>query len=111
MLNIAIGLQVILGALVTGLSSVVTPKRAGIVTSVLGGLSTLVASYLARMRGSGEPEVSLARTKDLSHFIRNVEAFQQDYGMLTDHSQDEKLNEFRRRFEELLGSRNSSVSV
>lgn len=56
------------------------------------------------MRGSREPELSLARTKDLDHFIRDAEAFQQDHGQTTDTSKDTDLEEFRRRFEELLGN-------
>ncbi|KAF7979992.1 hypothetical protein HWV62_40080 [Athelia sp. TMB] len=103
-LNGAIGLQVVLGALVTGLSSVVSPQRVGLTTSILGGLSTLVASYLARMRGSREPELSLTRTKDLDHFIREVQAFQMDKGHVADGSEDAALEEFRHRFEELLGN-------
>lgn len=106
-LNTAIGMQVILGALVTGLSSAVAPGKAAIVTSILGGLSTLVASYLARMRGSREPELSLTRTKDLDHFIRDAEAFQLDHGMVTDSSKDQDLETFRHRFEELLGNNNA----
>ncbi|KZP18918.1 hypothetical protein FIBSPDRAFT_863270 [Athelia psychrophila] len=101
-LNTAIGLQVVLGALVTGLSSVVSPTKVGLVTSVLGGMSTLVASYLARMRGSREPELSLARVKDLDHFIRDAEVFQLDQGNVNDGSHDKELEEFRHRFEELL---------
>ena len=49
-------------------------------TSVLGGFGTVVASYLARSRGSGEPELSISRVKDLQKFIREVEAFVQDHG-------------------------------
>ena len=67
-------------------------------------MSTLVASYLARMRGSREPELSLTRTKDLDHFIREVQAFQMDKGHAVDGSEDAALEEFRHRFEELLGN-------
>lgn len=128
MLNIAIGLQVLLGALVTGLSSSIPPGKvssspsshtlsgsaapqAGIVTSILGGLSTLVASYLARMRGSREPELSLSRTKDLEHFIRDAKAFELDHGGVTDGTKDSELDEFRRRLEELLGNNTNSAWV
>lgn len=78
----------------------------GITTAILGGASTLVASYLARMRGSNEPELSITRTKDLNQFIRECDAFQMDYGHITGTGQDAQLEEFRRRFEELLGNAN-----
>ncbi|KZP22846.1 hypothetical protein FIBSPDRAFT_857262 [Athelia psychrophila] len=110
-LNAAIGLQIVLGALVTGLSAVVAPKRAAIVTSVLGGGTTVVASYLARMRGSREPELSLARTKDLDHLIREAEAFQLDHGQTTDASKDAEVEEFRRRLEEMLGNNSAQTKL
>lgn len=124
LLNAAIGLQVLLGALVTGLSAAVSPARVslrlfhallfrlltwskvGLVTSILGGLSTLVASYLARMRGSNEPELSITRTKDLDQFIRECDSFQMDRGHVAGGEEDHALEEFRRRFEELLGNAN-----
>ncbi|KAF7986745.1 hypothetical protein HWV62_20316 [Athelia sp. TMB] len=103
-LNTAIGMQVVLGALVTGLSSALPSGKAGITTAILGGISTIVASYLARMRGSREPELSLTRAKDLDNFIRDAEAFQLDFGEITDGSKNAELEEYRRRFEELLGN-------
>lgn len=54
------------------------------------------------MRGSREPELSLARMTDLDHFIRDVEVFQLDLGKVNDATQETALDEFRRRFEELL---------
>lgn len=76
---------------------------------ITGGLSTLVASFLARMRGSGEPELSIKRCKDLDQFIRDCEAFQMDHGHITGSEEDDRLMEFRRRFEELLGNPTGSV--
>jgi hypothetical protein len=73
----------------------------------LGGLSTMVASYLARARGSNEPELSITRVKDLDHFLRDCDAFKMDHGHeygAPDSRLDERLNELRRRFEELLGN-------
>lgn len=55
--------------------------RANTITAS-GGLSTMAASYLARTRGSNEPELSISRTKDLEQFIRECEAFQLDFGHL-----------------------------
>jgi len=109
-LNVAIGLQVILGALVTGLSAAIKPEKVGITTAILGGLSTIVASFLARMRGSGEPELSLRRTKDLDQFIRECEAFQLDRGYVTGPSEDQTLEDLRKRFEDLLGNLNKNSS-
>ncbi|KZP22844.1 hypothetical protein FIBSPDRAFT_952414 [Athelia psychrophila] len=85
--------------------------QAAIVTSILGGVTTVVASYLARMRGSREPELSLARTKDLDHFIREAEAFQLDHGQTTDASKDAEVEEFRRRFEEMLGNNSAQTKL
>jgi len=48
---------------------------------LLGGLSTIVASYLARARGSNEPELSITRVNDLEQFIRECRAFQMDFGV------------------------------
>ena len=69
-----------------------------------GGLSTLCASYLARMRGSKEPQLSITRAKDLDQFIRECEAFNLDRGHITTGEEDAKLDDLRRRFEELLGN-------
>ena len=81
-LNGAIGAQVVLGALTTGLSAALSGRQVSTVTAVLGGLSTMAASYLARTRGSNEPELSISRTKDLEQFIRECESFQLDFGHL-----------------------------
>jgi hypothetical protein len=70
----------------------------------LGGLATVVASYLARVRGSGEPENSVTRVKDLEHFIRDCEAFTLDYGHILGDKHDARLLALRSRFEELLGN-------
>lgn len=70
-----------------------------------GGASTLVASYLARCRGSGEPELSGGRAKDLEHFLRDCRAFQMDHGH--ESGQDDRIDDLRRRFEQLLGNDSS----
>ncbi|KAA1470791.1 hypothetical protein DENSPDRAFT_752522, partial [Dentipellis sp. KUC8613] len=79
-LNIAIGMQVLLGALTTGLGAALTGKSTSVAISILGGAATLVASYLARARGSNEPEQSLLRVQALEHFIREANAFKLDHG-------------------------------
>lgn len=48
--------------------------------AVLGGVSTILASYLAKVRGSGEPEFSSIRGRELSSFLREVHAFVIDDG-------------------------------
>ncbi|KAJ4490715.1 hypothetical protein J3R30DRAFT_3424432 [Lentinula aciculospora] len=105
-LNVAIGLQVLLGALTTAISAATSGRQTSIAVSVLGGLSTLVASYLARARGSNEPELSIIRVKDLDQFIRECKAFEMDFGHFTGNAYDERLQKFRTRFEELLGNAN-----
>ncbi|KAF9446647.1 hypothetical protein P691DRAFT_673078 [Macrolepiota fuliginosa MF-IS2] len=108
-LNIAIGLQVLIGALTTGLSVVTEGKQTSIMTAILGGLATIVASYLARARGSSEPELSIARVKDLEQFIRECEAFQMDHGHLLGSANPQhaaQLEALRDNFEELLGNGN-----
>jgi len=105
-LNAAIGMQVLLGALTTGLSAATTGRQTSISTAILGGLATIVASYLARARGSNEPELSITRVKDLEQFIRECEAFKMDCGHILGDKYDAKLESLRRRFEELLGNAN-----
>ncbi|KAG1881100.1 hypothetical protein F4604DRAFT_1746460 [Suillus subluteus] len=106
-LNIAIGLQVLLGSLTTGLSAVAVGKQTAVMTAILGALATLVASYLARMRGSSEPELSITRVKDLDQFLRDCRAFQLDHAYTygtAENGLDKRVDEFRSRFEELLGN-------
>ncbi|KAG6336430.1 hypothetical protein ID866_2673, partial [Astraeus odoratus] len=72
-----------------------------------GGVSTLVASYLARARGTNEPELSISRVKDLDHFLRDCRAIQTDYGRCVANSKnglEKKVEDIRHRFEELLGN-------
>lgn len=75
--------------------------------SVVGGLTTVVASYLARVRGSGEPELSITRVKDLEQFLRDTESFIMDHGDeygAPGDKLDEHIKVLRRRFELLLGN-------
>ncbi|KAG1880526.1 hypothetical protein C8R48DRAFT_829855 [Suillus tomentosus] len=106
-LNIAIGLQVLLASLTTGLSAVAVGKQGSVVIVILGALATLVASYLARMRGSNEPELSITRVKDLDHFLRDCWAFQLDHGNeygTAENGLNKRVEELRSKFEELLGN-------
>jgi len=104
LLNVAIGMQLLLGALTTGLSAVTSGRQTSITVSIFGGLSTLVASYLARSRSSGEPERSRARAKDLGQFVRECEAFKMDFGNKTGNEHDPQLEDLRQRLEDLLGN-------
>jgi hypothetical protein len=65
-------------------------------------MSTLVASYLARSRGSKEPELSLVRVRDLEQFIRELRAFQLDHGYVETDEWDGPIDRFRRQLEEIL---------
>ncbi|KAF9221096.1 hypothetical protein BS17DRAFT_278005 [Gyrodon lividus] len=111
-INIAIGLQVFLGALTTAIPAAFTSakqyvKKAQIATSVLGGASTMVASYLARVRGSNEPELSITRVKDLDQFLREANAFKDDHSDehgTAKNDLDQRIQEFRDRLEALLGN-------
>jgi len=103
-LNAAIGFQVLIGSLITGLSSAISGSQAALATTILGGFNTLIAAYLARARGSNEPELSITRVKDLEQFIRECNAFQMDHGHVITGEFDQRLWGFRSHFEELLGN-------
>jgi len=110
-LNIAIGLQVLLGALTTALAAATSGKQTSIAISCLGGLSTMVASYLARARGSNEPETSLSRCRNLEQFIREAEAFSLDFGHVLGNEHDQRLIKFREHLEEILGNVNGNTKL
>ncbi|KAI9435142.1 hypothetical protein H4582DRAFT_2172272 [Lactarius indigo] len=119
LLNGAIGLQVLIGALTTALGAVLSGKNVQIHThfcttsvaiSVLGGAATLVASFLARMRSSSEPDASRLRAKNLDGFLREVQAFQLDHGGDTGAKWDKEINNFRTSLENILSNRPGSVT-
>lgn len=96
-----------MGAFTTGLAAGLSGRSASVSTTILGGISTLVASYLARTRGSNEPELSITRKKDLDQFLREARAFQMDHGheiTTVGSTYDEQVKGFRHRYEELLGN-------
>lgn len=69
------------------------------------GISTVVASYIARMRGSNEPQLSITRVNDLDEFLRDCTAFELDYGYkygTSENTLDDQLNGLRKKFEEIL---------
>lgn len=110
-LNIALGLQVLMGALTTALGAALSGKNTSVAISILGGASTFVASYLARMRGSNEPQTSLLRAKALSHFLREIDAFALDHGHEVGREWDDKVNGFRLGLENMLGNQPGSVTI
>jgi len=81
--------------------------------SVLGGISTVISTYLAKARGDNEPEKSEALTKQLDQFIRELETFSMDRGHLiptkdgeksseTEEEWENKIQWYRQRLEDLL---------
>lgn len=101
LINGAIALQVIAGALTTGVAASGS-RNIGTAVAALGGLSTILASYLAKVRGSGEPELSTVRTRELNSFLREVETFIMDHGDKTGEDYDEQVSSFRERFEMII---------
>jgi hypothetical protein len=73
-------------------------------TGRTGGLTTIVASYLAKTRNSDEPELSRTRVKDLDKFIRTSTSFLLDFGHSDDPIHDKTVEGMRNEFEELLGN-------
>jgi hypothetical protein len=78
---------------------------------MLGGASTLVASYLARTKGTNEPQASKYRVQALDHFLREIEAFDLDHGYEMGDKWDDKINGFRLGLERILGNQPGSVMV
>ncbi|KIP02319.1 hypothetical protein PHLGIDRAFT_51350, partial [Phlebiopsis gigantea 11061_1 CR5-6] len=71
---------------------------------VLGGLSTLAASYLAKMRGSNEPEFSTGRCAELENYERELRAYVDDAGHLSGAKHDAAVGRYRERLEKILGN-------
>jgi len=78
---------------------------------MLGGMSTVVASILARARGSNEPEASKQKANALSHFMREAKAFSLDFGHKSGREWDDKINGFRLGLENILGNRPGSLAI
>lgn len=102
-LNIAAGLQILLGALTTGLAASLSGRQLSIAITILGGLSTITASYLTRARGLNEPELSNTRVKDLDEFLRTCNTFETDHGHEHGTTKlDAELKRLRTMLEEIL---------
>lgn len=83
--------------------------QTSIATTVLGGMSTLAASYLAKSRGTGEPEASQAMAKDLQSFVRDCESVMLDKGHHVGEQYDDVVQSMRDRLEAILGNRPKSL--
>ena len=127
--NIALGLQIFIGALTTALGAALTGKKVcdinltcpivppniryqtSVAVSVLGGASTLVASFLARTKSSNEPQTSQFRAQALDHFLREIAAFKLDHGHEVGEMWDDKINGFRLGLEKILGNHDGTMTV
>lgn len=100
----------------TGIAAGTTGRHTSIATSVLGGMSMLTASYLAKARGSGEPEFSTTRVKNLENFVREAEAWILDNGHRVSAGEkdgvelDRAVTRFRRGLEDIVGVESVGVS-
>lgn len=81
-------------------------SQTSIAVTILGGLSTLAASYLAKARGSGEPEASVLRCSELENFVRELQNLSIDMGAKKGGGEhhDTVVQNFRDRFEKIMGS-------
>jgi len=109
--NIALGLQIFIGALTTALGAALTGKKTSVAVSVLGGASTLVASFLARTKSSNEPQTSQFRAQALDHFLREIAAFKLDHGHEVGEMWDDKIHSFRLGLEKILGNHDGTMTV
>lgn len=102
LLNVSIGAQVILGALTTGISAATSGRATSVVTSVLGGFSTIAASYLAKARHSNEPVRSASFAEDLTNFKRKLDAFITDHGNDLATEMQDKVDTLRGELEDVM---------
>lgn len=72
-----------------------------------GGMSIIVASIIARIRGTGQPELSIKCAVDLDRFLRECNAYVIEHGAEYSTPQnDRRIGELRQKFEEILESIN-----
>ncbi|KAH8980600.1 ankyrin repeat-containing domain protein [Lactarius hatsudake] len=107
-LNVAIASQVLVGAMALG--ATLGGQDIWVAISILCGVSTFLATYLARTYGSDERRASLLRVKALDHFLREIEAFQLIHGHEVLREWDEKIDDFRLGLENMLGNQPGSNS-
>ena len=70
----------------------------------------MAASYLAKARGSGEPERSSQLARDMENYVRDLKAFVLDHGHKLGDDLSDHVEEYRQQFEALLGHKRSQVS-
>ncbi|KAK0429747.1 hypothetical protein EV421DRAFT_1946385 [Armillaria borealis] len=114
-MNIAIGIQLLVGALTTAISALVTGTRDAIsITIVLPILVFIILparGYIERLQQHSSPEPedrtkperSLMVARDLEQFIRECKAFLVDFGSSTEDVHKREVQRLRNRFEEILG--------
>lgn len=73
-------------------------------------MSTLAASYLAKARGSGEPEFSAGKCKDLENFERELSAYVLDHGHYVGEKYNGTIQRYRDKFEEIMGSQPTGIT-
>lgn len=76
---------------------------------ITGGFSTIVASFLARMRGNSEPELSNNRAQTLQQFIRRCEEYVADHGRETGDETNKEVQQYRDWLDEILKNPNEWV--
>ncbi|EJF60828.1 hypothetical protein DICSQDRAFT_61872, partial [Dichomitus squalens LYAD-421 SS1] len=70
----------------------------------LGGLSTVTASYLARVRGVREtgPETPWIRARDLKAFIRHITTYIHEHGHESGQEHNDTIWWYRARFQDIM---------
>lgn len=69
-----------------------------------GGAGTAISSYIARSRGTNEPQASEQRATDLQKFLRDINAFIGDHGDKDGLEHNSQITTFRERFNDILGN-------
>ncbi|KAK0447381.1 uncharacterized protein EV420DRAFT_1276252, partial [Desarmillaria tabescens] len=102
-MNVAIGIQLLVGSLTTAISTLVTGRevRAKFVLRC-SAISTLAAAFLTKARGSNEPEQSLMVARDLEQFIRECKALLVACESSTEDIHKREVQRLRNRFKEIL---------
>ncbi|GJJ08285.1 hypothetical protein Clacol_002495 [Clathrus columnatus] len=91
--NIAMFSQIVSNAIITGLSASGGGRH--------GALGTIVSAFLARIRGTREPERSKTHSQNLEKYIRELRAFIEDHGMSQGREHDDRIGYFRDGFNKL----------
>ncbi|KAH9961788.1 hypothetical protein BC827DRAFT_260419 [Russula dissimulans] len=109
--NIAISLEVLIGAVTATLGAALHGKHTDLAISILGIGSAVVGSYLARTKGSNEPQASHLRARLLEYFMRDINAFVLDHGLEPGDKWDEEINGFRIGLENIVGNQSAHFMI